>query len=223
MKTVAIAHPNIAFIKYWGNRDNQLRLPVNGSISMNLGALSTRTSVIFDPKLPKDFFSLNGIPQTGDSLVRVNRFLDIVRSMANSTHRARVESINDFPTGAGIASSASAFAALALAASSALGLDLDEIALSRLARCGSGSACRSIPSGFTEWQMGTSDQDSYAFSLAEPDHWALTDCIAVIHSGEKEAGSTEGHHIADTSPLQAARVADSSPSFGGLPGGNFES
>jgi len=208
MKFVAIAHPNIAFIKYWGNRDDKLRLPANGSISMNLGALATRTSVTFDPQLDEDVFILNGIQQTGDSLVRVSRFLDIVRELANSPLFAKIESINDFPTGAGIASSASAFAALAMAASSALGFDLDEGALSRLARRGSGSACRSIPSGYTEWQIGASDLDSYAITLADPDHWALTDCIAVIHSGEKEAGSSEGHRIAATSPIQAARVAD---------------
>ncbi len=206
----AIAHPNIAFIKYWGNRDDKLRLPANGSISMNLGGLATRTTVTFDPQLHEDVFLLNGIQQTGDSLDRVSRFLDIARELANPPLFAKIESINDFPTGAGIASSASAFAALSLAASSALGLDLDEASLSRMARRGSGSACRSIPSGYTEWQMGTSDHDSYAITLADPDHWALTDCIAVIHSGEKEAGSSEGHRIADTSLLQASRVADSS-------------
>ncbi len=209
IKSSAIAHPNIAFIKYWGNRDTELRIPENGSISMNLGALSTRTTVTFDLNLQEDVFSLNGNPQTGDSLLRVTRFLDIVRTMANSTNYARVESLNDFPTGAGIASSASAFAALALAATTALGLHLDEASLSRLARRGSGSACRSIPSGFTEWLPGTTDDDSFAFSLAGQEHWALSDCVAVVHAGEKEAGSTEGHALAHTSPLQTARVADS--------------
>ena len=69
---------------------------------------------------------------------------------------------NNFPSGAGIASSASAFAALALAASAAAGLQLSEAELSRLARRGSGSACRSIPGGFVEWQPGSSDDDSFA-------------------------------------------------------------
>ena len=56
----AIAHPNIAFIKYWGNRDNELRIPSNGSISMNLEGLSTRTTVSFQPSLPFDELIING-------------------------------------------------------------------------------------------------------------------------------------------------------------------
>ena len=115
---------------------------------------------------------------------------------------------NNFPTGAGIASSASAFAALALAASKAAGLDLPEAELSRLARRGSGSACRSIPGGFVEWQSGTGDEDSFAVSISPPDHWALADCIAVVSAEHKPTGSTEGHALAGTSPLQNARVAD---------------
>jgi len=204
----AIAHPNIAFIKYWGNRDDALRLPANGSISMNLAELTTQTSVSLDPDLQRDKLVLNGQPEQGAALTRVSTFLELVRNAAGSRSFALVESRNDFPTGAGIASSASAFAALALAASAAYGLELSEKDLSRLARRGSGSACRSVPDGFTEWQAGTSDQDSFATSIAPADHWQLMDVITVIHSGEKKAGSTEGHHLAATSPVQAARVAD---------------
>ena len=119
-----------------------------------------------------------------------------------------MRSENNFPTGAGIASSAAAFAALALATSKAAGLDLDEPALSRLARHGSGSACRSVPGGFVEWTDGETDESSYAFSLAPADHWDLADCIAVASSGHKATGSTQGHALADTSPLQAGRVDD---------------
>jgi diphosphomevalonate decarboxylase len=115
---------------------------------------------------------------------------------------------NNFPSGAGIASSASAFAALALAGSKAAGLNLSEPELSRLARRGSGSASRSIPGGFVEWQVGISDEDSFAFSIAEPDHWDLVDCVAIVSAAHKKTGSTEGHGIAWTSPLQGARVAD---------------
>lgn len=204
----AQANPNIAFIKYWGNRDNTLRLPMNGSISMNLDGLYTRTSISFQPSLPFDQLIINGHEITGAGLNRVSYILDIVRGMANIHERAEIVSENNFPSGAGIASSASAFAALAMAGSTAAGLKLTEAELSRLARRGSGSAARSIPGGFVEWQVGTSDEDSFAYSIAPAEHWKLVDCIAIVSASHKKTGSTEGHAIAPTSPLQAARVAD---------------
>jgi diphosphomevalonate decarboxylase len=204
----AEAKSNIAFIKYWGNRDQALRLPANGSISMNLDGLFTRTTVSFQPSLALDEFVLNGREVTGLALERVSAMLDLIRGKAGLRHRAEVVSENNFPIGAGIASSASAFAALALAASKSAGLDLSEAELSRLARRGSGSACRSVPGGFVEWQVGTGDEDSFAISIAAPGHWALSDCIAVVSAEHKPTGSTEGHALAETGPLQEARVAD---------------
>src|SRR5688500_14301638 len=204
----AQANPNLAFIKYWGNRENTLRIPMNGSISMNLDGLYTRTTVSFQPSLPYDELVINGHEIAGAGRDRVSYILDIIRGMANIHERAEVISENNFPSGAWIASSASAFAALALAGSKAAGLNLNEQELSRLARRGSGSASRSIPSGFVEWQAGTSDEDSFAFSIAEPSHWNLVDCIAIVSTSHKKTGSTEGHYIASTSPLQAARIAD---------------
>jgi diphosphomevalonate decarboxylase len=204
----AIAHPNIAFIKYWGNRDDALRLPLNGSISMNLSGMETQTTVQFDQTLEGDSFELNGQAQTGHSLQRVSGFLDQVRRLAGRNHHASVSSSNNFPTGAGIASSASAFAALALAASKAAGLDLSQKELSRLARLGSGSACRSVPDGFVEWLPGEDDASSYAVSIAPKDHWHLVDAVAVVSQGHKPVGSSAGHKLAQTSPLNAQRVLD---------------
>lgn len=204
----AVACPNIAFIKYWGNRDQTLRLPENGSISMNLAGLETRTRITFDTNFPIDIFDLNGKRQSGAALERVIRHLNLLRGLRGISTHAHILSDNNFPTGAGIASSASGFAALTLAAVTALGLELPEVDLSRLARRGSGSACRSIPTGFTEWQKGNNDFDSFAFSIAEPGHWELVDCIALIEEEHKETGSSEGHLLASTSPLQPARVAD---------------
>lgn len=204
----AQASPNIAFIKYWGNRDNALRIPMNGSISMNLDGLFTRTTVSFQPSLPFDELIINGHEVTGPGLERVSYILDLIRDMAKIEDRAEVMTGNNFPSGAGIASSASAFAALALAGSKAAGLNLSEKDLSRLARRGSGSASRSIPGGFVEWQAGTSDEDSFAYSLADADHWKLVDCVAIVSASHKKTGSTEGHSLAPTSPLQAARLAD---------------
>lgn len=203
----AQANPNIAFIKYWGNRNHELRLPSNGSISMNLDGLYTRTQVTFDPELAADTLLLNGQPAEDPARQRVSAFLDVVRSLAGLDLFAQVASANNFPTGAGIASSASAFAALSLAASAAAGLQLDEPALSSLARRGSGSACRSVPGGFVEWQTGEGESDSYAYSIAPAEHWKLNDCIAVVSREHKPTGSTQGHAMADTSPLQADRVS----------------
>jgi diphosphomevalonate decarboxylase len=204
----AQAHPNIAFIKYWGNRDDALRLPANGSISMNLAGLFTRTTVSFQPSLPFDELVINGHEVAGKGLERVSAVLDLVRAIAQVGENAEVISENNFPSGAGIASSAAAFAALAVAASRAAGLDLNERDLSRLARRGSGSAARSVPGGFVEWRAGAGDEDSFALSIAPAGHWALMDCIAVVSALHKKTGSTEGHVLAGTSPLQAARVAD---------------
>lgn len=211
MKTpsaTAKANPNIAFIKYWGNQDNSLRLPANGSISMNLDGLFSRTTVTFSASFADDSLRIGNRPVTGPGLERVSLFLDLVRRLAGTNLRAEVVSDNNFPSGAGIASSAAAFAALGLAASTAAGLDLSEADLSRLARRGSGSACRSVPGGFVEWQAGETDENSYAFSIGLPEHWELVDCVAIVSTGHKKTGSTEGHALAPTSPLQAARVAD---------------
>ncbi len=207
-KARAFAKANIAFIKYWGDRDERLRLPSNGSISMNLAGLETYTTVAFDESLDQDRLKINGRVVEGIALDRVALFLDHVRYRAGIHHFAEVDSENNFPSSAGIASSASAFAALALASARAAGLDLDEAGISRLARLGSGSACRSVPEGFVEWRMGTSDQDSYAVSIAPPGHWDLVDCIAIVNSGPKDISSTEGHALANSSPFQAVRVAD---------------
>ena len=206
-KISAIAHPNIAFIKYWGNRDDHLRIPMNGSISMNLAGLHSTTSVQFDPNLESDIFLLDSNVASEKVKLRVSTFLDLVRKLANIQEFAKVESRNNFPMGSGIASSSSAFAALALAASKAAELSLNEKELSILARKGSGSASRSIPGGFVEWHAGEEDGDSYAESFAAANHWNLVDCIAIVDDKHKSTGSFEGHSLAKSSPLQEARIA----------------
>jgi diphosphomevalonate decarboxylase len=203
----AIAHPNIAFIKYWGVQDPELNLPASSSLSMTLGGLDTRTTVTFDSELSHDSLELNGEQADAGSLKRASNHLDRVRQMAKSTLRARVTSTNSFPASAGIASSASGYAALTLAAATALNLDLSSKDLSVLARRGSGSAARSAFGGFVIWHKGEDDQSSFAEAFLPPDHWSLVDWIAVVDQAPKMVGSREGHRLADTSPLQAARVA----------------
>ncbi len=174
---------------------------------MNLDGLLTHTRVSFAPHYLQDDLLLNGGTATPPARQRASDLIEQVRVLAGLQEFSRIESYNNFPTGTGIASSASGFAALALAASRAAGLDLDQAALSRLARTASGSACRSIPGGFVEWQAGSNDQDSYAFSIAPADHWDLVDCIAIISHAHKHITSQQGHSLANTSPLQSSRIS----------------
>ena len=209
----AIASPNIALIKYWGNQDDDLRLPASPSISFNLAELHTRTTVTWHEDLTADQVIINGEAASGAAFDRVVRHLDHVRRIAAHQGYAQVASDSNFPSGTGIASSASAFAALSLAATAALGLALSERELSALARLGSGSAARSIPGGFVAWYVGNRHEDSYAETFARPEHWPLVDLIAVVSREPKRVGSTAGHAVAATSPLQAARVATAQERF----------
>lgn len=206
-EATARAHPNIAFIKYWGNRDDALRLPVNPSVSMNLDSLYTDTTVRWNEAQNKDTLILNGDSHTGQALQRVSNHLDHIRKRLKINAKAEVISDNNFPTGAGIASSASAFAALTLAAVAAVGETLSERELTTFARLGSGSASRSIPSGFVEWYAADSHEESYAESIATPDYWDLVDLIAVVSAEHKKTTSQAGHPTAKTSALQNARIA----------------
>ena len=207
-KATAIAHPNIAFIKYWGNRDDELRLPANPSLSMNLGDLVTTTTVAFAGGLETDEVTIDDQPAREAARSRASGHLDLVRDRAGLRGvPARVVSRNNFPIGAGIASSASGFAALTVAACAAVGLDLTERELSALARRGSGSASRSVPGGYTEWLMGGGNASSFAHSVAPADHWDLRDVVVVVSREHKAVGSSRGHGLAVSSPLQRARVA----------------
>ncbi|MGM0557123.1 MAG: diphosphomevalonate decarboxylase [Myxococcota bacterium] len=236
MEATAVAHPNIALVKYWGKRDIEFNLPAAGSVSMTLGGLETRTHVEFDPELTRDQFELDGaVVEAGTRIDRVSGFLDLIRERAGIEVRARVVSANNFPTAAGLASSASGFAALAVAAAAAAGLQLDDRELSVIARRGSGSAARSIYGGFVEMRPGehgepaVASEEAYAQPIAPPEHWDLQCLVAVTVEGEKDVGSTEGMNRTErTSPyfpawvesvpddIEAARVAIEQKDFAHL-------
>lgn len=205
-QATAVAHSNLAFVKYWGKRDAALNIPLNNSISMNLSAARTTTTVRFDSGLSADAVLLEGQGAAPKFTARVSRHLNLIREMAGVQMPALVKTSNTFPASTGFASSASGFAALSLAASAALGLELSERELSILARRGSGSACRSIPAGFVEWQAGISSEDSYAVQLAPESHWDIVDVAVLVTSDEKDVSSTEGHELALNSPFWQARA-----------------
>jgi diphosphomevalonate decarboxylase len=174
---------------------------------MNLDGLFTETTVEWDTGLDNDVVQINQQVATSTAAQRVTDHLNQIRNRYHIAGFARVISSNNFPMGAGIASSASSFAALTLAATQSAGLHLSERELTCIARLGSGSASRSIPTGFVEWHAGHDHASSFAESFAPPNHWNLIDVVAVISQSHKATGSTEGHQSADTSDLQLARVA----------------
>lgn len=189
----ARAFTNIALIKYWGKKDQQLILPMNNSLSLTLDAFYTETSVSFSKDYTKDTFYLDGQLQDEKATQKVQRFLDLARKQANMFEYATVCSQNFVPTAAGLASSASGLAALAGACNTALGLNLSSKELSRLARKGSGSACRSIYGGFVEWEKGNSDYNSFALPITS-NHWEdeLAMIFILINDKTKEIPSRNG-------------------------------
>jgi diphosphomevalonate decarboxylase len=213
-RATAVAHPNIALAKYWGKREDGHNLPAVPSLSVTLAGMATTTTVTFDPSLAADSFTLAGKPAGGGPTGRVVTLLDRVREAAGMSHRAIVSSSNDFPTAAGLASSASAFAALALAASAAAGLGWGADQVSDLARRSSVSAARSALGGFAELRAGKpGDVFLAATPVAAEDHLDLRVVVAVTREGPKPTLSTEGMlHTQRTSPYYPVWV-ESAPAL----------
>lgn len=206
MQATALAHPNVALIKYWGKRDAELNLPAVGSLSLTLGGLCTRTRVRFDSGLATDQLLLNGQPDER-ALSRVSRCLDLLRARAGVDCKAVVETTNDFPTGAGLASSASGYAALVKAAAAALKIEAEADFLAEVARIGSGSAPRSLYGGIVLLDAAIGTDTTVCRSVAEPADWSLQIVVAITSRAAKEVGSTGGMLMGrDTSPYYPAWV-----------------
>jgi len=200
MKSTAVGPSNIAFVKYWGRKDEVLRLPANANISFCLDGLTTTTTVEFSDIYPEDDVTIDYEKNEKDT-AKISKHLNRVRKLAGISQKAKVVTINNFPSGTGLSSSASGFAALTIAAVAAANLKLSEKDLSILARQGSGSACRSIPDGFVEWCDADTSEESYAYSLFPPEHWNLIDIVAVVSTEKKRVSTSEGQKLAQTSPF----------------------
>lgn len=195
-RATAVAHANIALVKYWGKRDDARLLPAAPSLSLALDLLVTTTTVELDA--PADELLLDGRPAAAAELARARALLDA----AGIAERARIESRNDFPTGAGLASSASGFAALAVAACAAAGQRRTPAELSALARLGSGSAARSVPGGWAVWR------DEAAEQVFPPDHLDARMVVSICARGPKAVGSRDGMRATrETSPYHEAWLA----------------
>ena len=209
----ARAGANFALIKYWGKADARLNVPAVGSISITLDSLFTETEVALAPQQRSDELVLDG-KRRDEDVAKISACVDLLRQKAGVDTRVRVVSRNNFPTGAGLASSASGFAALVRAAEAAFGLTLAPRERSIVARNGSGSAARSIFGGFVEMHAGTAadGSDSFAEPLLAAHDWPLEVVIAVTSTAEKEIGSRSGMaRSATSSPYYAAWVAEQPP------------
>lgn len=202
----AVAHPNIALVKYWGKANEELIIPATGSLSMTLDIFPTTTTVELTDAA-QDRVILDGQELSGEESARVVHVLSLVRELAGDSRKATVISRNTVPTAAGLASSAAAFAALAKAACAAYGLDVSGADLSRLARRGSGSASRSVFGGLVRWNAGVDD----ATSVAEPLSWNGPDLamvVAVLSSERKKIGSRRAMKVTvETSPYYEGWVS----------------
>jgi diphosphomevalonate decarboxylase len=201
---VAVANANIALAKYWGKAEDGPNLPAVPSLSLTLDGLRTRTRVGVDPSLTEDELHLDGEHATGRARERVERMLDEVRTLAGAKVFARVESVNDFPTAAGLASSASGFAALAVAAPRAYGIELSVRDQSAMARRASASGARSLFGGYVE--LGA--RAEAAEPVLRGEDFPLRMLIAVTVRGPKSVGSTQGmQRTRETSPYYAGWLA----------------
>ncbi|KAJ1657689.1 diphosphomevalonate decarboxylase [Dispira simplex] len=217
---------NIAVIKYWGKRNPALILPTNSSLSVTLSQddLHSRTTISIAPEYDQDRMWLNGVECPISSNSRLVNCLQAAREQRKtmevvdsslppwSAWGIRIASVNNFPTAAGLASSASGYACLVYTLAQVLELPLTPSQLSKYARLGSGSACRSILGGFVEWEMGelANGEDSLAYQVAPETHWPeLEALILVVNDAKKDTSSTAGMQTTvQTSTLAQHRFAN---------------
>ena len=221
---------NIALIKYWGKEDEQLITPLNNSISLTLDSNTfyTETKVIIQPleeignennQIEKNIITLkiNGKESSVNSRIKniFKKFLQlnipICQELSRKKLNIQIESLNTFPIASGCASSASSMAALVMAISSALNISKNNIIsnldLTKFARIGSGSACRSIFGGICEWIKDGGD-DSHAIQLYDKNYWDLGIKLIIVSQKEKEISSSLGMKITkETSELFKYRIS----------------
>ncbi|EIM19857.1 Diphosphomevalonate decarboxylase [Wallemia mellicola CBS 633.66] len=205
---------NIAVIKYWGKRDVKLNLPTNSSLSVTLSQdeMCSKTTVSVDKSYTKDTLVLNG--EENEINGRLVNVLNVMRESTTESEikdlHVRIESTNNFPTAAGLASSASGFAALVYGLGKIFVPSYTNSQLSTIARQGSGSACRSLFGGFVAWNKGEKldGSDSSAVEIAPQSHWDDLDAlICVVSANKKAVASTAGmQRTVETSPYLQHRA-----------------
>ncbi len=206
MKATARAHPIQGLVKYHGMRDEALRLPYHGSISVCTAPAASTTTAAFRPEREADRYVVDGEVLEDRDAERVRTVVDAVRERAGIDHRVRVESANSFPTNIGFGSSSSGFAAAATALAAAADLDLSRPELSTLARRGSASAARAVTGGFSQLHAGADDADCRSERLDVDGE--LADRLRVVAAEVPAYKETEAaHEEAADSHMFDARLA----------------
>jgi diphosphomevalonate decarboxylase len=215
---IARVPSNIAFLKYWGKKDPKLQWPTNNSLSMTLSCSHTTTIGTRNNSSAHKYYFANTLVEANSIFgKKVYSFIDYIQKKYDFKDGLTLRSSNNFPTGCGIASSASGFGALTLSAIATWtgfdtleqlhehGFSLDVLA--NLSRMGSGSSCRSFFGGYVSWLKGDQPLKQQVCSRFSFEHWKLVDLIVIISAQKKSVGSTEAHQVAKTSPLFPLRLA----------------
>ncbi len=196
--STAIAHPNFALIKYWGKSNVSGNIPAMSSLAITLDSMTSETTVSFPHNLEQDTWMLNGVEQP--SLGQIQLPCEHLKKISQIEQPCLIESTNNFPTAAGLASSASGIASLITALDNALGTKLSNQQMIEAAMLGSGSAARSLFSGFVHLEV-VQDQLNCATILAA-EEWPLNVIVCVTSTKQKTISSRQGMEISrKTSPM----------------------
>ncbi len=212
MSVTAKSAPNIALIKYWGNRNNDYRLPAAASLSMTLNSPTVTVTVNHS-----EYTVLNSTKELTPTdigrfkitIENIKRYLISIGKETALPGSINVKVESEIPPGIGLASSSAVFAALAKAIAELADASLTDEQVSVMARLGSGSACRSIHGGFVAMEnIGDDMGGAIATQIADEKHWPLCDIVIAPDTSHKKVGSSEGHRSASTSPKFDARIRD---------------
>ncbi|XP_044732781.1 diphosphomevalonate decarboxylase isoform X2 [Chrysoperla carnea] len=197
-----IAPINIAVIKYWGKKCEEKIIPVNDSLSATLALeqMCAKTTIMASPNFKENKIWLNGKEESFENYRLQNCLTEIRNRVRNEENDSKqilswkihICSENNFPTAAGLASSAAGYACLVYSLSQLYSIRGD---ISTIARQGSGSACRSTLGGWVRWHAGVKDDgsDSIAKEVAPADHWPeMRILVLVVNETQKKCPSSIG-------------------------------
>ena len=199
-EVTAIAHPNFALIKYWGKADSIQNIPAMSSISLTVDTLASTTQISQQPEVQENIWELNGERQS--DLGQILPTLDYLSEVGEVKEPCLIQSDNNFPTAAGLASSASGVASIVVAYNRFFDLGLTNKQMTKAAMLGSGSAPRSLLSGLV---LLDAENQFDCQTLAEPNQWPLSVVVCITDDKRKTVSSREGMEISrKTSPLYEA-------------------